>query len=368
MRNGLFAHLKLKSSIQFLLAFLLLIYSAVASAQYLEIIRTYYLDLPPVNKEATIALWRQDFAPPELYEGFNGELILNRFSYLQIYNPEGRATQKVGGYGQGPGEFQAINSVKKSEGNYFILDPLQATLSIFDEKFSFLKRLILLYEGTSNIVQDIAINDNLIVTAQLKREPSKNEIITKAINLFTHNGKWRKALFCLNSFRKQLRNYPEFFLIGHVLSDEEYIYFSLAPVNCVWKLDFNGRIVKEFWFGQEWWTYIKYEPTERKRVALKKPAWMYDLQVQETGDRIMKLFFVNNEICLQIQKKGDDLHNYCYVLVNRELSSASKPFYMKNYFPAGFGENCIFLARMIDFTSPFETSKAEILKCHLEKN
>jgi len=360
--------LKLIVLFQLIFAFSLSKCLPLDSNQYLKVKRTFHLDLPPVNEEATVVFWKQDFAPPEIYEGFNGELILNRFSYLQIYDSEGSAIQKVGGYGQGPGEFQAINSVIKSSQNYLILDPLQATLSIFDKKFFFVRRFLLLPEGASNIVQDITVNNQLVATAQLKRESSTNKIITKAINLYSHNGKWQKALFNLSSFRQQHRNYPEILLIGHVLMDEKYIYFCLAPVNCIWKLDLNGQIVKEFYFGRDWWTYIKYNPSERKTFSLKKPAWMYDLQAEETGDRIMKLFFINNEICLQIKKRGPDLLDYCYVLVNRELSSESNPFYVKDFFPAGSGENCIFLARMIEFSSPFETSKAEIIKCYLEIN
>ncbi len=358
---------KRQSGAYILLVSFCLLLSPLIYSQSLRVQKTYILNLPPVNKEATVALWKQDFAPPEIFEGLKGELILNRFAYLQIYTPEGEMKQTIGGYGQGPGEFYGIGMVKKSADNYFILDPLLGSVSVFDDNFIFKRRIFLNHEGVSNIIQDISISDNYLAAAQFKREVIKDIRKNLAINLYDLNGKWLKALFDLSKVQSKLRNYPETFLRGHIFLDEQNIYFCLMPINYLWKLNFNGQILEEKRFGQKWWRYIEYDYPEKRKFSLKKPAWQYDIQAEETGYRIIHIFEYEDYICLQISMGNEDILNYCYVLINKELSWESKPFYLKGYFPAGNGNACLYLVRMLEFSSPFEPSKGEVIKCLIEK-
>jgi len=344
-----------------------LLLSPLIYSQRLRIERTYILNLPPVNKEATSVMWKEDFAPPEIFEGLKGELILNRFSYLQVYTPEGQMKQAVGGYGQGPGEFYAIGMVQKNTSNYFILDPLQGKVSLFDDNLIFKRRILLFHEGLSNIIQGISINNNYLASAQFKREVAKNISKNLAINLYDLNGKWIKALFDMSGVQTKLRNYPEILLRGRILLDEQSIYFCLTPINYIWKLNLDGRILREKRFGQKWWKYIEYDYEEKRKFSVKKPAWLYDIQAEETGYRIMHIFKYKDYICLQISMGNDDILNYCYVLIDKEFSWESKPFFLKGYFPAGNGNDCLYLARMLEFSSPFEPSKGEVIKCQIEK-
>lgn len=327
----------------------------------------YILNLPSINKEANTTLFKQDFMPPWLYEGFNGELILNRFAYLQIYTSQGEMKKSVGGYGPGPGEFYSIGAVQKANDNYFIFDPLQQTLSIFNKDFSFQKRFHLLYEGVSNVIQGISINGEYIATAQYRRQIYKNGIKTWAINIYDLNGKWQKALFEIDKFQKKLKDYPETLLRGHVLLDGQDIYFCFTPINCIWRLNFEGEVLKEKWFGQKWWKYIEYDMNEKKKFVRRKPAWMYDVQAEETGYRIMAIFKYKDYIGLQISKDANNLLDYCYILLDKNLSWESDQIYLTDFFPAGYGENCLYLAKMIDFRTPYEESRAVILKCIIEK-
>jgi len=328
---------------------------------------SYILNLPPINKEANINLFKQDFMPPWFYEGFNGELILNRFSYLQIYTSQGEQKRTIGGYGLGPGEFYSIGAVQKANDSYFILDPLQGALSVFDKDFAFKKRFHLLYEGVSNVIQGISINGKYIATAQYHRQIYKNSLKVRAINIYDLNGKWQKALFEIDKVQKKLKNYPENILRGHVLLDDQNIYFCFTPINCLWQINFEGEILKEKWFGQKWWKYIKYDDNEKKKFIMRKPAWMYDIQAEETGYRIMAIFKYKDYIGLQISKDANNLLDYCYILLDKTLSWESDPLYLKNFFPAGYGENFLYLAKMIDFRTPYEESRAVILKCTIEK-
>ncbi|MGB9864270.1 MAG: hypothetical protein ACPLPQ_10750 [Candidatus Saccharicenans sp.] len=344
-------------------------YLVLTSFLYPESIKikeSFILNLPSINKEA-FALWKQDFAPPEIYEGFNGELILNRFSYLQIYTSKGEMKRAVGGYGQGPGEFYGIGAVQKANDNYFILDPLQGTLSIFNKDFAFQKRFLLLYEGVSNVIQGISINGKYIATVQYRRQILKNSIKTWAISIYDINGQWQKALFETDLFQKKLKDYPESFLRGCILLDGQDIYFCFTTINCIWKINFEGEILGERWFGQKWWKYIKYDLKEKQKFVRRNPAWMYDLQAEETGYRIMALFKYKDFIGLQISKGANNLHDYCYILLDKNFSWESEQIYLTDFFPAGYGENCLYLAKMIEFKSPYEESRAEILKCIIEE-
>ncbi|HEK85728.1 MAG TPA: hypothetical protein ENO29_05185 [Candidatus Aminicenantes bacterium] len=340
--------------------------SSLLFSEVIKIKESFTLNLLPINKEA-FALWKQEFAPPEIYEGFNGELIINRFAYLQICSSQGNGTKLVGSYGQGPGEFYGIGAIQKANDSYFILDPLQGTLSIFNKDFTFQRRLLLFYEGVSNVIQGISVNGKFIATAQYRRQILKNGTKTRAINIYDINGKWQKALFEIDKFQKKLKNYPETLLRGHVLLDGQDIYFCFTPINCIWKINFQGEVLKEKWFGQKWWKYIKYDLNEKKKFTRRKPAWIYDIQAEETGYRIMAIFKYRDYLGLQISKDANNLLDYCYILLDKNFSWESEQIYLADFFPAGYGENCLYLAKMIEFKTPYEESKAKILKCTIEK-
>lgn len=188
--------------------------------------------VPRVIRRIVVSVHPSDGAPSErfldppfpIYEGLNGEIIAHRGCFLEIFSKEGKFIRRVGGKGEGPGEFSVIVQLRIFDQKYFVLGfPNQ--LNVFDRDFRFIKRIPLIYEGGAAFVVDFDIGNSGIVAVQ--RRPRETRWGGKGgndevLSLYSRDGLFKTALFLKESFLISIRM--------RVFSEEKFFSIKISSI------------------------------------------------------------------------------------------------------------------------------------------
>ncbi len=327
----------------------------------IDIISSLKIKIPPA-----IGQFYETLSTPPIYvfQGLKEEILIWRGAFFAIYSSEGKFLKKMGGEGEGPGEFFVIVDFRKTKDRYCVLD-VYNKLSVFDKDFNFINRIRLEGEKTSNIVFSFDINNDLIFTAQRWVEDAKNRAKCKTINLYDLNGKWLNAFFPIASLWK---NYPSDSILGGIiLSLAGYIYIAFRPINKIWQLAPNGQIIKEKSFAEGWWHKIKYNKKDEDKARKQGIFRKFYEEVTMSGDMITKLYIYNENILVSVLRGDPDNPSFYIFLLDPTLQKEIGPLNLKDYFFCGADKNYIYFAKYIkEALSARDEADIELLRCSLK--
>lgn len=302
------------------------------------------------------------FTPIFIIESYENEIIIWRGSFLQIYSQEGQSTKILGRRGEGPGEFYLISDISKSNGVYYILD-FPNRLNIFDKQFTYKKRFDLAGEKNSSIIYDLSVENNTIAAAQRWRGSSP--LKDKTISIYTGEGKW------INSFFEKKKGWKSFpndsILGGKIIVINKTVYFAYQTINCIWKFNLQGDLIKEKSFGKSWWRKVSYNKKEELKAKKRKgynPGKYYE-EVISSGDLIDRMYYYKNHLLLLILRDHEGIAETIILLLDLNLEIEEGPFFLKGYYLSGVGKEYLYFTRYLGEYSSISDTDAEILKCRI---
>jgi len=307
-----------------------------------------------------------------LFEGINGEIIVARGSFLEVFDKNGRFLKRVGNLGEGPGDFKNIIFLKKYQNEYYILD-FPNLLNIFDAKFKFRKRFYLQGKRNSPFVFDFEISGNYIIAAQFWRTfmgEEKKENKDKVISIYDLNGKFQKAIFNFSNALNLLGD--EAYLNPNICTFDDLICVTFAALNKIWIIDKEGQLIKVKTFGINSWRKIPYS-SEREEQLRKRGfdqakilAWFLT-----SGDWVYDVSFYRGYILINAlrNKETQDMNlgvSYIYIL-DKNLQNINSLIFLDKYFLGGVGRKFLYFVRYLQVPSARAKTKIEVKKCVLER-
>lgn len=307
-----------------------------------------------------------------LSEGLNGEIIIARGSFFEIFDRRGNFLKKVGGLGEGPGDFRNIIFVKAYRDKYYILD-FPNLMNVFDIKFKFNKRFYLQGKGTSPFVFDFEISGGQIFAAQFWRAfmgGGMKEVKDKVISVYNLNGKFQKAIFNFSYALTLLGN--EAYLNPTLCTFNDLICLAFLALNRIWVIDREGNIIKVKTFGIKSWKNIPYSAKREEQLRKKGlgPAKIF-AWFMTRGSWIYDVNFYRGYILINALKnkesKGMNLGISCIYIFDEDFKEIEPPISLEGYFLAGVGKRYIYFVRYLQSPSTRSKTKIEVKRCVLEK-
>jgi len=302
-------------------------------------------------------------SPLRIWEGINGEIIFLRGNYLEIFTPEGKPITRIGRTGQGPGEFNFIFHLKKSDSRYFILDSF-FRMNLFDSDFNYLKRFFLSAEGSTRIIRDFDIEDDNLVTVQRMRTgelKSSLSIDDNVMMLYSKEGLFKKAFF------KQKEGWdihPDVGILGgNILLVNDQIYFAYSSINKIWKLNNSGRIIKNIRFGEKSWQSIHFSKKiakKRKELRSENIEKYYD-SIYSSGDFIKGMNYYKEKILIRASRDVEEKAVTLFYLLDLNLQNERGPFVLDGYHLSGVGEKYLYFTKYVSEYSINENMDIEVL-------
>ena len=335
----------------------------------IDIVSSLRIRIPPAEGQ-----FHERFLNPPLpiLEGYNEEIIVWRGSFLQVYSKEGQPVKKLGRAGEGPGEFYVVSGMDKANRLYYFLD-VPNKLNIFNKNFDYKKRLFLGGEKSSPIIFDLAIYENTIVAAQRWRTDMKNlwpptssPEKSKTISIYDTDGKWLDSFF---EVKKGWKIIPDDSILGgRIIIINKAIYFAYQSINCIWKFNPKGDLIKEKCFGKDWWQKVKYTKKDdlKKRKSPGSTSKFYE-EISNSGDTIGRIYNYKNHLLLNIFRVHDESAKTFIFLLDLGLEKEEGPLFLEGYHLAGAGEEYLYFTKYLGEYSPFNDQDIEILKCTINR-
>jgi len=312
-----------------------------------------------VTKKAKPKFLHED-SPVYIQEGFNNELIAVQENHIEVFNSKGEKLNSFGQYGEGPGDFRGILTIRRGKSNYYILD-FPNIVNVFDKNFNFKKRYYLLSEKTSSFVSNFDIYENKIVCSQYWRGKLNKKDDDKCISVYTKKGKYLTSFFPLSFGWTKYKN--ESLLSGNIKTDGKHIYYTMCGIPIIYKLNFDKDIIAKKRFGKKWWEKIVFDEDKYKKEIKRKNIVKVLRELLTSGNRIEDLWNFKDNLALRIIKYDDiDYINYC-LLISEDLKKESSLLCPDGYQFSGAGKY-LYFTREINLQK--NTKKVEVLKCDFE--
>ena len=306
--------------------------------------------------------------PLRIWEGINREIIFWRGVFLEIFTPEGKPNKRVGGAGEGPGEFNFILHLNKSSSRYFILDASNR-LNVFDNNFKYQTRFFLEAPKSTRIIRDFDVEDDDIVTVQRMRtgERKPNTAMNDmVIMLYSEAGLFKRAFF------KQDEGWdihPDVGILGgNIQLINDQIFFAYSSINKIWKLNNSGKILKQTHFGAKSWQSIPFSQKENKKMQKerKENIRKFYESIFSSGDIISNIYYYKENILILLLREVEDKAVTLFYLLDLDLQNERGPFALSGYHLSGVGEKYLYFTKYVSEFSIKESMDVEVLIAEID--
>jgi len=295
--------------------------------------------------------------PVYVYESYEGnKIIIPSDVFFEVFTLTGEKIARIGGRGEGPGNFRFLLYMEKHNGYYYFLDSPNK-LNVYDGDFSFKKRILL--QGPRNALYAYSFaffEDNILVGQKWTGDSPHTD---RCISVYGLDGKLLRAFFNKNHGWKL---YPEESLLHPViLTTHGEIFFAFNSIPILWKLNNAGSIVNKAALGKTWWKKIEFNAKEFNKKR-RMNAWKAINELALSGDLIQKLWSWRGHIVVQVVRDAYDDPRNLFFIIDRNFKKAGNLIDYPGYQFCGAG-TFIYLGKLLDMNKSNRKKVVEVLQC-----
>ena len=301
--------------------------------------------------------------PVRIEEGYNGELIVLKDTFFEVFDKTGKRIKRVGNRGQGPGDFISIGSMLKYKNRYYFLD-FPGKISVFDKNFNFKKRFYLGGAKISTFLYSFDIcNDKIYANQFYLKRKTKTQRFFDTIIEYDMSGK------IINHFldEKELNKiFPVLFLIsGKIKIINGKILFSMVSYPKFWVFSKKGKLLKEKEFDFKWWVKTVYNEKKYERDKIKMGDGALAKAIF-TGTYIYAFDRYKGKLVVHVIRTPYEDPQHGFVMFDENLKILKNWTQIKGYQYSGAGKKYLYFSKTVRYIEDKNLKEVEILKCEVK--